>query len=529
MGGCADPDVTVAPEVASDATPPPVLTEVRLPVLRIDAPFRWSGELQGLVTMAVELGLADLPGVVPRVVGDAEAPSLLLQPDAARRSAEARLSVSGAPEDLRFELELCLPTAGCDTWSANASRERPWPAVAALLEGAASTLGVPVSEATRAAWARPGSKDPYAELLTGRSAATLYGVLPWSPPEEGARDVVTRAVLVDPDQALAQWALARWEMASTADGGRAEAALQRAILARPTSPVLAADLATLYALTNRAEAAVLAWEELRARAEDDPRWITPHAAALAAAARPADAAAALARLPAEFAWTPTVAALRVSVAEARGGEGLDPLLERWQNTDARAPEPVRRRVDLRVRAGRYAEAIDLVPALRQRQPGVAVDSLETALLVALDRPLEAAERAPGEVAARLRARALRAADPGAPLTELPPDLAVLLAEGDAFLWRGDPAVSLDLASRAITAGPSRAEGWALRARALEALGRAYEASDAWGAAWDRDPALEGGPVAPGRVASTFRYVEAGELLEEDPASVRRAGAMGPEL
>jgi hypothetical protein len=31
------------------------------------------------------------------------------------------------------------------------------------------------------------------------------------------------------------------------------------------------------------------------------------------------------------------------------------------------------------------------------------------------------------------------------------------------------------------------------------------------------------------VASTFRYVEAGELLEEDPASVRRAGAMGPEL
>ena len=55
------------PEVEVKAAPPPPLTLVRLPVLTLEKPFRWDTELRGLATTELELGLADLPGVVALV------------------------------------------------------------------------------------------------------------------------------------------------------------------------------------------------------------------------------------------------------------------------------------------------------------------------------------------------------------------------------------------------------------------------------------------------------------------------------
>ncbi|MBM4368883.1 MAG: hypothetical protein FJ102_21895, partial [Deltaproteobacteria bacterium] len=65
-------------------------------------------------------------------------------------------------------------------------------------------------------------------------------------------------------------------------------------------------------------------------------------------------------------------------------------------------------------------------------------------------------------------------------------------------------------------------------RALEASGRGSEAAGAWARAWELDPGLAGGPVSSGRIASTFRYVEAGEHPAE-AGEAEGIGAAGPEL
>lgn len=531
MSACGDGNLTPSVEPEVEQKPPPVLTEVRLPLLQVEAPFRFDTEFRGLATLALEMGLADLPGVVPRLPGDLAAPSTLFLPGAARRQVDARFVARGGPDALELELELCIPGDGCASTTATATRERPWDALATLLEGAAATLALPVDPAVAAAWRTPGSKDPYAELLTGRAAATLLGLLP--PPDlpgDKKQDPVRRAVFLDPNQPLAQWTLARWELASTPDGGLAIPALTRALLNRPGSPVLAADLATAHQLTGRPDQALLVWEEVGRTHADDPRFLEPTAATLLAVDRAREARELLDRLPAEFGWDPGVAELRVAVVEAEEGTAaLDPLLARWQQTDSRAVEPVRRRVDLRVRGERYPEALELLPALHTRAPGPQTDALEVALLVAVGRPLDAAALAPDEVGARLRARAGREADPGAAAEGLPDgDLDALLARADAALWRTVPGEALAAAEAALSAAPTRAEAWAAKARALDALGDATGAADAYQRAWELDPASDGGPVSADRVASTFRYVEV-TLPVAEQLTGQTGGAKGPEL
>jgi Flp pilus assembly protein TadD len=336
-------------------------------------------------------------------------------------------------------------------------------------------------------------------------------------------------VFLDPGQPLAEWTLARWDTGATADGGRAFDALRRAALARPTSAVFGADLATLLAATGRHDPAVLAWQELVAEHPADPRFLDAYAAELVAVGRAPEARTVLDALPVEFAWDPRVAHLRVDVAEAIDGTaGLDPLLEHWQRTDAHAVEPVRRRIDLRVQSRRYDEALELVDALRARAPGPQTDALETALLTAVGRPTDAAAHAPEEVAVRLRARAEGEADPGALYLGMPDDDAdTLVARGLGAVWRNAPAAAVALSERAIAAAPLRADVWVARARALEAVGRSAEASDAWQHAWELDPALEGGPVTATRVASTFGYALPEHAGEESPEA--RGGPKGPAL
>jgi hypothetical protein len=493
----------------------------------VEDSFRWDTEFRGLATMAMELGLSDLPGVVVRVPGQASPPSVLTSLPVSRRQVDARFVAHGSADALELELELCVAGGTCESITAPATRTEPWNAFGVLLEGAASALDLTVPPEVAEGWRRPGSKDPYAELLTGRGCATYYGLLP--PPEDPAdkrKNAVLRAVFLDPKQPLAQWAYARWEVGATADGGHAAAALARAALERPWSPILDADLATLLDATHETERAVLAWEQIRARHPDDPRFLAPTASALLAAGRPADARAVLDAFPAEFYWEPRVAALRVAVVEAVDGTaGLDPLLAHWQGTDSKAVEPVRRRIDLRVQAQHFDEALPLVAALRTRAPGAQTDALEVALLTALGRFDEAAQRAPDDVAARLRARSERQRDPAAVPAGLPgDDVEGGLAASDALLYAAHPADALTRVDAVLAMAAWRGDAHALRARALEAAGRGEEASDAWERAWDDDPAMEGGPVTPTRVASTFRYVVTAPV--EGPPTARPAG---PEL
>ncbi len=527
MAGCADESLTLSAPAEPALESPLVLTELRLSLLRVEDPFRWDTEFRGLATMAMELGLSDLPGVVVRVPGHAAPPSVLVSLPVSRRDVDARFVVRGPADALELELELCVAGEGCASTTATATREAPWEAFGSLLEGAAGTLGFPMPEVVLAGWRAPGSKDPYAELITGRAAATHYGLLPVpEDPTDKRANPILRAVLLDPRQPLAQWVLARWEIGSTADGGVAAPALIRASLARPWSPILDADLATLLSATNQADSAVLAWERLGERCPGDPRFLEPSARALHAAGRSEDAQAALSAFPAEFYWEPRVAALRVEVVEAaEGTAGLDPLLAHWQGTDSKAVEPVRRRIELRVQDRRFEDALPLLAALRTRAPGPQTDALEVALLTAVGRYADAAAEAPNDVATRLRSRLAREDDPGAAPVGLPEtDTEGRLAMADAALWRGQAKEAALISAGVITEHPWRADAYALRARALEALGRGGEASVAWGRAWDIDPALEGGPVGGGRVVSTFQYVVAAPIVSEPSARPQ-----GPEL
>jgi tetratricopeptide (TPR) repeat protein len=512
MGCAQDPLTPDIPDPA--ASPRPPLTDVNLPLLEVRGEMRWATELRGLATMAVELGLSDLPGVVVRIPGAAPAPSAGLALPVARRHVDARFSATplpGGPADdplISFELELCVSGGACVTTISEGRRKNPWGALGGLLDGAADALALAPDEAVAAAWRRPGSPDPYAELLTGRAAATLYGLLPMpEDPMDKRENPLLRAVVLDPGQPLALWALARWEAATDVPDRTPVETLARASLTRPASSTFAADAAALLTAAGRVDAAAVAWEAVRTRAPEDPRFLEPTARALFAARRPADARTVMDTFPAEFAWHPQVAELRVAVTEAVDGpEGLDPLLVRWAETDPGAAAPVRRRVDIRVQAGAYDDALALLPSLRARAPGPEPDALEVALLVALGRLDQAAARAPAAVADRVAARAERARDPGAVLDTLPDPTEIAVVNAEALAWAGRPAEALPLAEVAIAARPSLAPAHAARARALEALGRTEDASEAWGRAWELDPALEGGPVEAGRVASTFRQI-----------------------
>ncbi|MES2639807.1 MAG: hypothetical protein V4850_10000 [Myxococcota bacterium] len=504
---------------------------MRLPLLVVEDAFRWDDEFRGLATMAIELGLSDIPGTVVRVPGDGAPPSVLMALPGSRRQVDARFLARGTDKALELELELCVAGEGCESTIATGTREAPWEAFGALLEGASSALGQPVPDEVAAAWRKPGSKDPYAELITGRGAAIYYGILP--PPQDPTdtrQNSVRRAVLIDPEQPIALWASARWEVGATSDGGKAADLLARAALVRPHSRILDADRATVLSATGKADQAVLAWEQLRGGAMNDPRFLEPTARALLAARRPADARVVLDALPTEFRWIPRVAELRVAITEAVDGTaGLDPLLAHWQETDPRAVAPVRRRLDLRVQGQRFEEALGLLPALRSRAPGPLTDALEVALLVAVGRVRDAADRAPAEVAARLQARAERTLDPGSPVAGLPrEDVEARLARADGLVYRGEAAQALLEVDEALAERPWRAEAHVVKARALERLGRTEASSEEWQLAWEIDPALEGGPVAVTRIASTFRYVVSAPPLEVG-AAPPPVGRLGPEL
>jgi len=505
---------------------------VRLPLLDVASAFRWDDEFRGLATMALELGLSDLPGVLVRTPGHGAPPSVLLALPVSRRQVDARFEARPTGENaggtgLALSLELCTAGLGCETTTANGTREAPWEAFGALLDGAAASLGATVPPEVAAAWRVPGSKDAYAELLTGRAAATYYGLLPPpSDPTDRRANPVLRAVYLDPKQPLALWTLARWEVGAGTDGRKAADALARAALVRPTSPVLDADLATVLLASGKADQAALMWEQVRTERPDDPRFLEPAARALLAAGRARDARAVLDAFPSEFRWEPRVAELHVAVVEAdEGTAGLDPLLAHWQETAPEAAAPVRRRLDLRVADGRFDEALALVPALRDRAPGPRTDALEIALLVALGRVKTAAERAPAGVAERLAARAAREVDPGAPVSGLVDPNEAALATAEGMVWRGQAEEALPLLDGVIAGQPWRADAHAARARALERLGRGDAAAEAWQRAWELDPALEGGPVAVTRVADTLRYV----VREAPPGPDVPVRAIGPAL
>ncbi len=482
--GCAPaPEPEPAPPPPAEAVAP-ILVVLAAP--QVDPSLRWGPELGGTLVAHLEAGLADLPGVVPEVAGSPRMPGLdgPLWPDAALVTVAP--TVGPSPLGVAFRLEVCPDGRPCSTHVASAPREDPAPALAALLGEAAVALDRPPPGGARAAWARPPSADAYATLLEGRAAAVYYGFLPTpdAPVDDVRRDPIRRAVLVDPKMPIASWILGRREL----DGGRpklAVAALDRAAAARPGSVALLAAAAAAADRTARARAAAERWDEVAERAPGDVRFVLPRFESALARADVDAAASVLDGLPARYRDAGPAVAAQVALREARGEPVDEALLRRWQAASPIDPEPVRRRIAALVQAGRYEDALGLLPDLERR--GASAAELRVALLVAVGRPTEAADAADagGQPAVAREIRAAAAVDPAqraALLAELPRPL----PRAEALIASGEPDAAL-LALTDPALRPHDPRVWRARAQALRALGRDDEADRAEERANDADP------------------------------------------
>ncbi len=461
-------------------------------------PFRWRAEVTGLATALVETGLSELPDVSATVTGVPTAPGLSRPLRTGTQQWTARLAMGDDPDLLRFQLELCDKPGRCLAQQATGSRDRVVEPITDLLGWAGEVLGHPPTDAQRAVWAAPISADPYAVLVCGRSAATWYGILPAVALERvGDRnaDPIAKAVWLDPAMGLAQWILGRRE-AARGEWGSARVAFTSATLGRPGSTAFLADEAAALAASGRGEAATVAWRSIQEAGPLDPRYQLPLALSAAESGQAAIAARVVTALDPRFLDEPAVVELSVRIADATGpDENYDLLLERWANAYPQEPEPVRRRIALRVRAGQLEEAWALLPELAQRGAAPEAARGRMAIGVGTERFDEAAaaaeELGETEVATRIRIRKALSGDPTiAPeaLSAIPGPRARHV-EGMARLRGGDAALALEAADAALADAPWMPEALALRAAALALLGRDQEGAEARAKMTLADPAL----------------------------------------
>lgn len=442
-----------------------------------------AAEWSGLLTASLELGLGDLEGVVPQVQGLPRSPGLELAVLSSAQVWTLAVSAELQPERTRLEGVLCVQDGPCVFPRAT---EPTLPAaVAALLEEVSLQMVRRRSRQAAVDWAEPQSADPYAVLLAGRAAAVYYGLLP-APADDAVgdkrRDPIARALLVDPRMPVARWVAGRRALAR-GEAAAAQEHLGVAAARRPSSAVLAADEAEAWRALERWEEVGQSLAQVRDRAGEDLRFALPRARAALALGLPAEAQERLAPLDSEARLDARLAALRVAAAEALGlGDPYDLALEDWELADPRAAEPTRRRAMLRVRRGHYEEALRYAAALGARGQAEEAAALELALLVALRRWEEAADRAGAlglqPLDRRLRAREAPGPEALAALLQDDPDPYARVARGEALLALGQPDGALALADAALVGAAWLPEALTLRAQALLALGRTRDAAQA---------------------------------------------------
>ncbi len=483
LGACAPADD--AGDAGSPTAPWRGLREVEIApaVARDDMPRAL--ELRGLVTGLVELGLTDLPGVLPRVAEAPPSPGLAHPLPLRSERWTLRLQVDQRDEVVMIDATACAPTGRCAELQGQGPGAEA--ATARLLHALARQLDRSPVGAADLRWQAPLSKDPYAILLSGRAAAAFYGLRPAAAPgdeDDPRKDPIARAVLVDPGVPLSTWVQARDRARRGVDPG---AALERAMASRPEATALLADAAAAADAARRPARAREAWEQVAERAPRDPRYALPLTRARLAHKDPAAAAAALDALPADVQDLREVIELRVGVADALGPPGADDaLLGRWQEAAPDDPVPVRRRVADRAHAGDLAGAFALLDALEARGERELAGRWRVALSLDLAGPAAAlaAAEALGDPAVLDRVRARAEGGPPPPLAEP----VARLAWAEAELRAGRPAVARAAAEGVISRDPHLPEAWSLLARVAEATGDADGAAKARQRAAFLDPA-----------------------------------------
>lgn len=488
-GSDAGQDTPAAAPAASPTTAKVALPAVPPLVVALDPPvltgkFRWEPETVGIHTLLVEVGLMELNGVIAVVAERPLSPGLSHPVGMAEaQNWTASLRIGDDPSALEVELELCTPgRRKCRSTAATATQEEPQLATAKLLAFAAEVLEREPAARAVSQWSMPVSQDPYAVLMCGRAASAWYGLLESSASndEDKSKDPIVRAVLIDPSMALAQWLLARrYALDLRWDDAMPHFAAARE--GRPLAPVILADEAVTMENVRLGAAAAEAWDALLSAVPRDPRFQLASVETDLRIMQLDSARAELEQLVLDWPKDSGVAASRVTLADKAGEEkGVDELLEHWAQTDTTAVEPVRRRVQLRIRQNAFPEATAMLPELRARGADSLADDYEVPLGVALgdfETAAKAAERMQRpDVAARIRAReGLMAHPPRAPKLgdRIGPD--GYLALGWFALQQGRPKDALTYADAADKLRPWDPDILTLSRDALSLLGNASAA------------------------------------------------------
>jgi tetratricopeptide (TPR) repeat protein len=459
-------------------------------------------EAVGHVLLYVETFLADLPGVVPRVDGVPLNPGLAQALPPETGGWTLGVAVQVVEDAVGVDLQLCDPAGACETLHGDGVRMTPNQTVGNLIAEVGRRLGrepsVPIE-----AWTSPLTRDDYAVLMAGRSAAILYGYMPPVAPEaqgDSRRDPVARAVFLDP-RLVASWTVVA---RSTTDPGKQILAWKFGSDGFPRSAALKAGHAASLDAEGLVEPAWSAWSSVATLAPTDLRFLVPRARAALRVGQMKEAERILALVPARYGGDPLIAMMNVAVADARGGAS-DPLLERWQTSDVNNPEPVRRRITLAINGDRFSDALELTPELARRGAVEEAASLTVALASDLGRFGQAAQAAQTlqqpELAARLSARAQDDATARAETLLRVTDPAGRLARAEALLQARKGAEARAEAEKLLKDRPWWPEALDLHARALAALGQEKAAAESASKVLYADPLFH----------ETHRKVQAPEL------------------
>lgn len=425
--------------------------------------FRWEAETTGLVTALLEGGLSSLEAVTARVAGSPLAPGVA---PATLVHSEWRgaLSLQGSPEALVVELTLCPDSGLCRVILVEGTPSRPDTLARELVRRAARVVDRRPEPAQ--SWTEPVSRDAYAQLLAGRSAAVFYGMWPPTPPEHRGdvlRDPIARATWLDPTMAVAQWIAGR-QLLAEGDADAAERAMRRGVAHHPGTVLQLAHGTLLLELGALSEARA-AWEALASTFGDDPRLDFAEIEAQRLADDLDEALRRLDALPRAIQDAPRALELRVRIAMARADGPLpDGLLARWQDLAPYDPEPVRLRLHGLIEQGHPDEALALVPELVDRGAGDEAHALEVALAAELgdwERSIAAAARISPSLADAIRALAGTGSssdvDPSTPL-----GATVALRDAERSLAERDPGGALTQVHAVLRRDPENADALALQ-------------------------------------------------------------------
>ncbi|MFH1463523.1 MAG: hypothetical protein ABIO70_03980 [Pseudomonadota bacterium] len=487
-----------APKTPEKNQPPP---RRPLQVIALDPPaagggYRWEPETRGLVTALLEAGLSDLRQVAPEVNGTARSPGLSERVATGAEIWSGQIALGADPQALVVSLDLCDPLGVCAHHEAAGTREAPFAAVASVLVAATAQLRRQVPEAALARWQEAPSKDPYAILVCGRAAATLYGFLPPLAPEKRGQtrqDPFARAVFLDPGMHVAWWVVGR-DALLQGEAGRAAGAFDMALRRWPARTIYQADHAAALLAAGEPSRALAAWSALPANIAQDPRFTIAWAHAALAAHDTGRAQLLVDALPDELQDDPGLVALQVELAVGDGVSDEDlVLLRRWARVAPTQPEPVEREIAALMDLERNEEAAALLPELERR--GRPLTAATLAVPLSLERhawvPAQEAARRLGwdAVAERVALRAELETDPAVQPAGLlwADDEDLVLMRATRWMAREDYTTALADAEQVLTEQPWSPGALLVASQARRALGDESGADQALVRLGDVDP------------------------------------------